>query len=80
MRECVEACRIRRKKNLSWILAEFLHKIHITPSPAIEGNNMSFRSLSEISLRNTVLYNVKKGFDFPVPSREVTNQTLHGRE
>jgi hypothetical protein len=28
----------------------------------------------------TLLYTVKKGNNFPVPSRDVTNETLSGRE
>jgi hypothetical protein len=29
---------------------------------------------------NFCLYTVKKGYSFPRPSRDVTNQTLHGWE
>ncbi len=31
-------------------------------------------------LQQKLQYTVKKVFNFPVPSRDVTNQTLHGRE
>jgi hypothetical protein len=39
-----------------------------------------FNHVMEVDIDSKITYTVKKVIIFPVPSRDVTNQTLPGRE